>query len=154
MKQKKSVVLIILIILVGIIAVGILIVVLLLRKSVNNATTLLPTPRKPAVSPVISPPVITKAATVAVATVTVADDRSQIMEISDRLARGWNIPNLKYDIEIKKRVGDYALVFVIPTNQTLDPLQIILAKENGTWVYKDMGSTFPDWEEKVPELFK
>ncbi len=86
--------------------------------------------------------------------VTIVDDDTQIKEISRKLADGWNIPDLKYEIEIKKRIGNVALVFVNPTNQTLDPLQIILAKENGIWVYKEMGTTFPDWEQKLPELFK
>lgn len=86
--------------------------------------------------------------------ITIVDDETQIKDISRKIAEGSKIPNLKYEIEIKKRVGDVALVFINPTNQTLDPLQIILAKENGVWVYKEMGTTFPDWEQKLPELFR
>jgi len=85
--------------------------------------------------------------------ITIVDDETQIKEISRKIADSSNIPGLKYEIKIKKRVGDVALVFINPINQTLDPLQIILAKENGVWVYKEMGTTFPDWEEKLPELF-
>lgn len=81
------------------------------------------------------------------------DDTDQLMKLSEEIANGWKIPNLKYEIQVKKQLPNYALVFVIPTNQTLDPLQIIFVKENGSWVYKDMGSSFPDWEKKVPELF-
>lgn len=84
----------------------------------------------------------------------VLDDTAELTRLSAEIADGWKIPDLKYEIKIQKRVGDHARVMVIPTNQTLDPLQIIFVKKDDKWTYVDMGTTFPDLETQIPDLFR
>ena len=84
----------------------------------------------------------------------VADDTAELTRLSSEIADGWHIPDLKYEIQVKNRVGDYARAVVYPTNQTLDPLQIIYVKKDGTWTYENMGTSFPDLESQMPDLFR
>lgn len=57
-------------------------------------------------------------------------------------------------ITFKKQVGDMARYQAIATAQQLDPLTIILEKQNGEWKVKTFGTSFPDLEAQNPELFK
>lgn len=85
---------------------------------------------------------------------TAKNDDETLKQMASDIAKGWNIPDLQFEVTIHNKVGDYALVFVTPTNQTLDPLQIVFKKENGKWMYVNMGTSFPDLEEQMPELFR
>jgi hypothetical protein len=83
-----------------------------------------------------------------------ADDETELKRLAVSVAEGWKIPDLQYEVTVPNRVGTYARAVVTPTNQTLDPLQIIFEKIDGKWTYIDMGSTFPELEAQMPDLFR
>ena len=58
------------------------------------------------------------------------------------------------DFKLDKIVGNYALVQVMPVGVEAEEAALILEKVAGRWVVQDFGTIFPEWEEKVPALFK
>ena len=63
-------------------------------------------------------------------------------------------PKLQFDLDLVKVVGNkYALLKVIPLNMEIDSSQVIMQKVNGVWVAQTFGTSFPEWYQKVPELF-
>lgn len=45
-------------------------------------------------------------------------------------------------------------VEIIPKNPPTDESAVVLEKVKGQWFARSFGTIFPEWEEKVPELFK
>lgn len=58
------------------------------------------------------------------------------------------------DFKLDKIVGNYALVQVIPVGVEAEGAALVLEKVNGRWVVQAFGTIFPEWQEKVPELFQ
>jgi len=81
------------------------------------------------------------------------NDDEELKRLGASVADSWQIPDLTYDVVVANKVKDYARVIVYPTNQTLDPLQILFKKTDGKWEYVNMGTSFPDLESQMPELF-
>lgn len=62
---------------------------------------------------------------------------------------------LDFDLEIQKVVDYYALVTIIPIPAgSFEGGAVIVQKMSGLWVGVAMGTIFPEWEQKVPELFE
>jgi hypothetical protein len=80
-------------------------------------------------------------------------EEQQILAESEKIVKGWKVENLEFNVEIKKHEDNVVRVLATPLNQTLDPLTIIFEKKDGQWQYRDMGTAFPDLEEKIPTLF-
>lgn len=60
---------------------------------------------------------------------------------------------MDFNLKITKKLADYALVQVIPKEDT-EGAAVVLEKIDNHWVAQEMGTTFPQWEERVPELFQ
>ena len=59
----------------------------------------------------------------------------------------------KYKLELWKRSGNWAMVSVLPM-ENIEGAAVILKKEGGKWVGKDIGTDLSEWESKAPGLFK
>lgn len=57
------------------------------------------------------------------------------------------------DFKLVKIVGNYALVQVIPGGD-MEGAGMILEKIGDQWLVQDFGTSFPEWEKKVPALFQ
>lgn len=65
-----------------------------------------------------------------------------------------DLPEYSFKVTLTKRVGNYALVAVNPDPPgSFEPAGVVLEKISGQWVGQEMATVFPEWEEKVPELF-
>jgi len=62
-------------------------------------------------------------------------------------------PETKFSVRITKKVGKYALVQVIPEDN-IEGAAVIVEKVGNRWIAQDMGTAFPEWEARVPELFR
>lgn len=61
---------------------------------------------------------------------------------------------VRFDLKLVKTIGRFALVQVAPRGGLIEGAAVILEKVKGEWVVQEMGTIFPEWEEKVPELFQ
>lgn len=61
----------------------------------------------------------------------------------------------RYSFSLIKQIGDYALLDIVPQSIDLisNPDKLVMEKANGVWEGRAIGQSFPDWEQKVPELF-
>lgn len=82
------------------------------------------------------------------------NEEAEILAAAEAYVKKYTAPDLKYTLSLRKIVGNYAMVDVTPEPGTADPAAVILQKIGGSWVAVDMGTIFPEWEEKVPELFR
>lgn len=60
---------------------------------------------------------------------------------------------MKYTLEIRRHVGKWASVAVLP-KENIEGAAVILEKVNGKWTPRDMGTDLSDWESKAPKLFE
>jgi len=79
-------------------------------------------------------------------------ETEKILVVARKFVSANSATGVAFDLKIVNRIGNYALVQVIP-RQPMEGAGVILEKINGQWQVQDMGTTFPDWEAKVPELF-
>lgn len=80
-------------------------------------------------------------------------EEKEILEQAKLMISNNSVGNLTFTVSVKKKIPGYVRLEAIATNQTLDPLTIIFENKNGTWTFVNMGTTFPDLENQVPELF-
>lgn len=81
----------------------------------------------------------------------------QIMIAAKTYAKRYGGTEDKFEYRFRKRVGDYAHVWLVPKpryKNQFEGASIILQKINGKWVGQFSGTYIDDWEKKVPELFK
>lgn len=83
-----------------------------------------------------------------------ASENEQILAVARQYAQAHSVPNLKFSLKITKRVGNYALVQVEPEGGSAEGAAVILEKIGNRWQAQEMGTTFPEWEAKVPKLFE
>ncbi len=82
------------------------------------------------------------------------DETKEIMDAANNSFPDGKIQGIESEIKFNKQLGDYARLSATATKQTLDPLTIIIQKKDGKWSVLNFGTSFPDLEEKLPELFK
>lgn len=81
------------------------------------------------------------------------DETKEIMDAANTSMPDGKIQGVESTIKFNKQVGDYARLTATATKETLDPLTIIMQKKDGEWTILNFGTSFPDLEEKIPELF-
>lgn len=80
-------------------------------------------------------------------------EKKEILEQAQTFVQGNSVNDLKFELHFKKKIGNWVYLQAIATNQQLDPLGIVFEKVNGKWKIYDMGTTFPDLEQRIPQLF-
>ena len=82
---------------------------------------------------------------------------NQMLAAASNYVKANSVAGLTFDLKLLKQVNNYALLQVTPNGKwagQLDTVQVIVQKINGQWVGQNMGSSFPDEGQIVPELFK
>lgn len=64
-----------------------------------------------------------------------------------------SVSGLEFDVEIIKLLDKWALIRTIPLNMDIDNAMVIMEKLDGRWEPRDIGTAFPQWYNKIPELF-
>lgn len=124
-----------------------------LEKAIEEANKPTPTLR-PTVTPILKNK---KSTTIEIPTKVLelpVDEPSAILAAAHSYVSKNSAPGLQFTLTFKKQVGNYAMVYVEPEPGTADSAGVILEKISGQWVGQTMGTIFPEWEEKVPELFR
>ena len=84
-------------------------------------------------------------------------DSQQMMLAATNFVKAHSVKGITFKLMLKKRVGEYALIHANPTGKwrgKADTAMVIMQKIGSNWVAQAMGSDMPEWEEKVPDLFK
>lgn len=81
-------------------------------------------------------------------------EENQILASARAYVQKNNVPDLEFDLKIIKKLDKWALVNVQPLAGKTDENGVILEKVDGQWVARAMGTIFPEWEKRVPELFE
>lgn len=81
-------------------------------------------------------------------------EKEQMFSAARELIMKYSVPDMEVELNLIKKVGNLALVEVIPLNTETDNVAVILEKVEGEWKARDFGTIFPEWEEKAPELFE
>lgn len=81
-------------------------------------------------------------------------EQNQLFSAAQNYIRKNSVVGFKFDLKVLKKLDKWALLEVIPINPPTDEAAIILEKVDSQWVARAFGTIFPEWEEKVPELFK
>jgi|TARA_Y100000031_G_scaffold153457_1_gene198726 hypothetical protein len=66
----------------------------------------------------------------------------------------YSTPGMKVDLKISRQLDKRVLLNVVPVNIETDEAGVIMEKVGNTWEGRAFGTIFPEWEEKVPDLFK
>jgi len=77
---------------------------------------------------------------------------NQLLTVTREYVRKNSVAGLIFDLHLQKQVDRWALVEVVP--EDTDRAAVILEKVDGQWIPRAFGTIFPEWEEKVPELFQ
>lgn len=78
----------------------------------------------------------------------------ELIESANAYIKSRSVPDLRFDVSLTRIAGNYALLYATPRYNKTDPAQIIMEKVAGRWEGRTMGTAFPEWSEKVPELFQ
>ena len=77
---------------------------------------------------------------------------NQLLAAAREYVRKNSVAGIVFDLSLIKQVGRWALVEVV--SRDADRAAVILEKIADQWVPRAFGTIFPEWEEKVPELFR
>lgn len=83
-----------------------------------------------------------------------SDVSSLVLETARLYIKEHSVPGLEFDVELVRLLDTWALVKAVPLGMDIDNVMVILEKSNGKWEPRDIGTAFPQWYEKVPELFQ
>jgi len=84
-------------------------------------------------------------------------DSQQMMLAARNFVKAHSVKGMTFNLTLKKQAREYALIHANPTGKwkgKADGAMVIMQKIGSNWVPQDMGSYMPEWEEKVPDLFK
>ncbi len=81
-------------------------------------------------------------------------EQEQIFASGREYIAHYSAPGMEVDLEIIKQLDSWALLNVVATNMETDEAGLIMEKVDNKWEGRAFGTIFPEWEEKVPDLFK
>lgn len=81
-------------------------------------------------------------------------EKEQMYLAAQSYIKANSVANLEFELKIIKIVNQWALLEAIPKDKATDNAGVIMEKVNNQWIPRAFGTIFPEWEKKVPELFK
>lgn len=81
-------------------------------------------------------------------------EKEQMFAAAQAYIKSYSVPGLEFELRIIKIINQWALLDAIPKNKATDNAGVIMEKVNNQWVARAFGTIFPEWSQKVPELFK
>jgi hypothetical protein len=81
------------------------------------------------------------------------EQKKQMLLAAQAYVKKNSVPDMQFDLDLKKVVSPYALLQVTPLNQQIDPAQVVMKYENDKWVAVTMGTDFPELQQQIPQLF-
>jgi len=82
------------------------------------------------------------------------EEQEQMFATAREYIAQYSVPGMKVDLKIIKQLDKWALLNVVPLNVETDEAGMIMEKVDDKWEARAFGTIFPEWEKKIPELFK
>jgi hypothetical protein len=81
-------------------------------------------------------------------------EKEQMFSSAREYIAKYSVPGIEVSLEIIKQLDKWALLNAVPLNVETDEVGVIMEKVDNKWETRTFGTIFPEWEEKIPELFK